>query len=227
MPDARPRRALSLLAAALVLLLLGAAVAAGVSGTLGIRFTPAAVPTESPTAAPARAAVAAPAVRTLVIPDDQRVALAALLGTVILLLALVNRGPGHYWMNFWIHPLLRSAYVTVAFAAFGWVFLAAWFVLRDRYRLAVRGALGRLLPAIGAPLAVLGTLIAVIGLERALTWWDDQMNLLPWGLHRILGITVYLGIPTILPTVAAVLGLVLMAAGGLLAAPWRRRPASA
>jgi Glycosyl hydrolase family 67 C-terminus len=152
---------------------------------------------------------------------------AALLRTVILLVALVTRGPGHYWMNFWIHPLLRSAYVTIAFAAFGWVFLAAWFVLRDRYRLAVRAALGRLLLAIGAPLAVLGGLIAVLGLERALTWWDDQMNLLPWGLHRILGITVYLGIPTILPTVAAVLGVLLMVAGGLLTAPCRRRPAPA
>ncbi len=55
----------------------GALVAVGVSGTLGITFTAAAVPVEHPVAAPSRAVVAPPAVRTLVIPDDKRVALAA------------------------------------------------------------------------------------------------------------------------------------------------------
>jgi hypothetical protein len=149
----------------------------------------------------------------------------ALLRTVLLLAALATRGPGRYWLNFWIHPGLRSAYVTVAFAAFGWVFPAAWFVLRDRYRLGPGRALGRLLPAAGVPLALLGALVAAIGLETALTWWNDQMNLLPWGLHRILGITVYLGIPTVLPVLVAVFGALLTLAGALLSVRWRRRAA--
>ncbi|MFC7485106.1 hypothetical protein ACFQX7_40615 [Luedemannella flava] len=37
-------------------------------------------------------------------------------------------------------------------------------------------------------------MVATIGLERALTVWNDQLALLPWGLSRILGITVHLGI---------------------------------
>ena len=46
------------------------------------------------------------------------------------------------------------------------------------------------------------TLFAVLG--RAL---------LPWGLSRILGITVYLGIPPELPVALAVVGLVLAVVG--------------
>ncbi|MER6592177.1 hypothetical protein ABT214_10045 [Micromonospora purpureochromogenes] len=46
--------------------------------------------------------------------------------------------------------------------------------------------------------------------------WNDQMALLPWGLSRILGITVHLGIPAGLPGYAAVAGAALTAAGLLL-----------
>ncbi|CNF12391.1 Uncharacterised protein [Mycobacterium tuberculosis] len=73
----------------------------------------------------------------------------------------------------------------------------------------------------GAGPEPLGSLTAAIGLERALTLWNDQMALLPWGLSRILGITTYLGIPTALPTAAAVLGLI-MTAGGVLAGMQKR-----
>ena len=135
---------------------------------------------------------------------------AAILRTVLLLVALAPRGPGLYWFDFWTRPDSRTLYVVVAFAAFVWVFVAAWLVLRDAYSLSRRAALGRLLVALGTPLLVLGALVAVIGLEPALTAWNDQMALLPWGLSRILGITTYLGIPTELPVYAA--------------APRRRRP---
>jgi hypothetical protein len=64
----------------------------------------------------------------------------------------------------------------------------------------------------------------VVGLERALTAWNDQVGLLPWGLSRILGITVYLGIPADTAWWAAGLGAVLLVAGLLLALPGRRRP---
>ena len=52
-----------------------------------------------------------------------------------------------------------------------------------------------MLAAVGAGLAVPASVIGLVGLERALTAWNDQVGLLPWGLSRILGITVYLGIP--------------------------------
>jgi hypothetical protein len=137
----------------------------------------------------------------------------ALLRTVLLLAVLSVRGPGHYWLRFWTAPTGRSVYVTVAFAAFLWLFVVTALVLRGCYALSRRRALGATAAATGVPLALIGGLVAAVGLERALTVWNDQMTLLPWGLSRILGITVHLGIPTALPLVAAVIGLALVAVG--------------
>ncbi|KAB1912516.1 hypothetical protein, partial [Micromonospora sp. AMSO31t] len=142
----------------------------------------------------------------------------ALLRSVLLLAALAGRGPGGYWFAFWTAPVLRAAYLTVAFAAFGWLFVATAVVLRDRYAVRRRRAVGLTLTAAGVPLGVLAGLVAVIGLERALTVWNDQMALLPWGLSRILGITVHLGIPVDLPGYAAVAGAALAGVGLLLSA---------
>ena len=48
------------------------------------------------------------------------------------------------------------------------------------------------------------------------------MGLLPWGLARILGITVYLDIPAATAWVAAGFGLVIAVVGVLLALPYGR-----
>ncbi len=144
----------------------------------------------------------------------------ALLRTVLLLAALALRGPGHYWFDFWTDPTARTAYVTVAFAGFLGVFVVAFLALRagmSRTR-----AAGRVLIAAGTPLLVLGGLVTTIGLEHALTAWNDQLALLPWGLSRILGITVHLGVPTSLPAVVAVAGGVLLLAGIALTVPFRK-----
>ncbi|MEV0005115.1 hypothetical protein AB0H28_22915 [Micromonospora sp. NPDC050980] len=140
----------------------------------------------------------------------------ALLRSVLLLAVLAGRGPGGYWMVFWTAPARRAVYLTIAVAAFCWLFVATAVVLRDRYGVTRRRAAGLVLAAAGVPLAVLAGLVAWIGAERALTVWNDQMALLPWGLSRILGITVYLGIPTGLPGHAAGVGVALVAAGALL-----------
>jgi hypothetical protein len=145
---------------------------------------------------------------------------AASLRTVILLLALVNRGPGRYWYDFWVQPGLRSFYITVAFAAFLWVLVVAYQTVRDVYGVSTRRAAGTICAAVGAPLAVLGALVSAYGLERALTAWNDQMALLPWGLSRILGITTYLGIPTNLPEITTGIGVVLVVVGAILHARW-------
>ena len=142
----------------------------------------------------------------------------ALLRSVLLLAVLAGRGPGGYWFVFWAEPARRSVYLTVAVAAFCWLFVATALVLRDRYGMRRRRAAGLTLTAGGVPLAVLAGLVAWIGPERALTVWNDQMALLPWGLSRILGITVYLGIPTGLAGWAAGVGVVLAAVGLLLSA---------
>jgi hypothetical protein len=78
------------------------------------------------------------------------------------------------------------------------------------------------LAAVGLGLAIPAGIVAAIGLEEALTVWNDQMGLLPWGLARILGITVYLDIPADTAMWAAVFGLVIAAIGLLLAIRWRR-----
>ena len=80
-----------------------------------------------------------------------------------------------------------------------------------------RRATGTVLAAVGAGLAVPASVIGLVGLERALTAWNDQVGLLPWGLSRILGITVYLGIPGDTAWWAAGLGAVLLVVGLLLA----------
>jgi hypothetical protein len=157
--------------------------------------------------------------RVLVRPADPFVLAAAvgglaLLRTVLLLAALALRGPGHYWFDFWTDPAWRSAYVTVAFAAFLGVFVVAYTALRTGA--GRRGAAGRVLVAAGVPLLALGGLVAVVGLEDALTTWNDQLVVLPWGLSRILGITVYLEIPAVLPVVVAVTGAALVLAGAVL-----------
>ncbi|MCL7458194.1 hypothetical protein M8I35_13505 [Micromonospora sp. MSM11] len=153
----------------------------------------------------------------------------ALLRSVLLLAALAGRGPGGYWFAFWTAPGLRAAYVTVAFAAFCWLFVAAAVVLRDRYGLRRRSAVGLTPTAAGVPLGVLSALVWVVGLERALTVWNDQLALLPWGLSRILGITVHLGIPAQLPAYTAAAGAALAVAGLLVSlgrpAGGSRRPA--
>ncbi|BCB77085.1 hypothetical protein GCM10022251_58180 [Phytohabitans flavus] len=141
---------------------------------------------------------------------------AATLRTLILLVGTASRGPGRYWFNFWTDPPLRGVYVTVAFAAFLWVFVAAYHALRAGYGLGGRRATGRVLVAGGAPVAVFGGVATGMGLERALSVWNDQMALLPWGLSRILGITVFLDIPPWLPKAATVAGVGLVAAGALL-----------
>ncbi|MEW2443799.1 hypothetical protein [Micromonospora marina] len=142
----------------------------------------------------------------------------AVLRSTLLLAALAGRGPGGYWFVFWTAPARRAVYLTVAVAAFCWLFVATALVLRGRYGMTRRRAAGLVLAAAGMPLAVLGGLVAWAGAERALTVWNDQMALLPWGLSRILGITVHLGIPTGLPGYAAGAGVVLAAAGLLLSA---------
>jgi hypothetical protein len=139
----------------------------------------------------------------------------ALLRTILLLAALALRGPGHYWFDFWTDPTARSIYVTVAFALFLGVFVVAYRALRTG--MGRRLATGRLLLAAGTPLLAIGGLVAAIGLERALTTWNDQVALLPWGLSRILGITVYLEIPPSLPTIVAATGAAVVVLGALLA----------
>ena len=139
----------------------------------------------------------------------------AMLRVVLLSAVLTPTGPGGYWFGFWTDPVQRFAYVTVAFALFAWVIVAAAWTLATQ--LGARRAVGVALLGAGAVLAVGGAFIGLVGLEQALTVWNDQMGLLPWGLSRILGITVYLEIPGESAWYAAGFGAALVVVGALLA----------
>ncbi len=136
------------------------------------------------------------------------------------LAALAFTGPGGYWFAFWTDPIRRSGYITVAFALFLWAIVAAGWALATVC--GRRRATGLVLAATGAALAVPAAVIALVGLESALTRWNDELGLLPWGLARILGITVYLDIPADAAGYAAGAGVLLLVAGVLLALPWHR-----
>ncbi|MDL9979051.1 hypothetical protein [Microbacterium candidum] len=146
-----------------------------------------------------------------------------ILRCIVTLFALSFTGPGGYWFAFWTDPVLRTIYITVAFALFVWVFVAGGWALVAQ--IGARRATGAVLAAVGAGLFIPAVVIGAIGLETALTAWNDEMGLLPWGLSRILGITTYLGIPDATPWAAAGFGAVLLAVGVLLALPWRGRSA--
>ncbi|GAA3764187.1 hypothetical protein GCM10022240_15640 [Microbacterium kribbense] len=137
---------------------------------------------------------------------------------VLTLIALSPAGPGGYWYAFWELRVARGAYLTVAFAVFCWLFLcAAWSLFAQ---LGPRRAVGATLCAIGAGIAVPAAYIGAVGLERALTVWDDRSGLMPWGLARILSITLRLRIPDDAVWWAAGIGLVILLAGASLAVRW-------
>jgi hypothetical protein len=140
---------------------------------------------------------------------------AAIVRTAVLLVALAGRGPGRYWYGFWTRPQMRSAYITIAFAAFLWAPVAGYFALRS---LGAGNAFGPALAAAGTPVALLGGVMWAAGLEDSLAVWNDEMALLPWGMHRILGITGFLDLPLWIPKAITALGGALVAAGGLAAA---------
>lgn len=123
--------------------------------------------------------------------------------------------------TFLTDPTRRILYIALAFALFLWVFVAAVWTLSTQ--LGRRRSTGIVLTAVGA---ALGEPAAFVGLEQALTAWNDQLGLLPWGLARILGITTYLEIPGDTAWYAAAFGAVLLVAGLALAVPGRRSRAS-
>jgi hypothetical protein len=144
---------------------------------------------------------------------------------IVALIALSFTGPGGFWLAFWTDPVLRSVYIAVSFALFVWAFVAGGWALAAQ--VGARRGTGFVLAGAGAGLAVPALVIGTIGLETALSAWNDEIGPLPWGLARFLGITTYLEIPAETPWVAAAAGAVPFGIGVLLALPWRRRGAAA
>jgi hypothetical protein len=85
-----------------------------------------------------------------------------------------------------------------------------------------RGAVAVALGAAGSALLWLGGLATVLGQERLLTVLNDEMQVVPGGLSRILGITVHLGVPPQLPLAGLVVGALLWVLAVVLLATVRR-----
>ncbi|WP_396658429.1 hypothetical protein [Microbacterium sp.] len=134
---------------------------------------------------------------------------------ILTLAALSFTGPGGYWYGFWTSPTLRAGYIAIAFALFVWVFVTAGWALSTQ--LGARRATGAVLASVGGGLLVPSIAVGIVGLEQALTVWNDQLGLLPWGMARILGITTFLEIPAETPWYAAGFGTVLLVVGLVLA----------
>ncbi len=119
-----------------------------------------------------------------------------LVGVLPLLVATAWHGPTGAWMGFWTNPPARGVYVVAAVVALLWVLLApALSGAPGAGRAARLTALGTAAAATGTALLWLGGLLVLVGTERLLTLLNDEMQVVPSGLSRILGLTVHLGIP--------------------------------
>ncbi|MFC7161097.1 hypothetical protein ACFQL5_02235 [Aquipuribacter hungaricus] len=145
-----------------------------------------------------------------------------LVGVLPLLGATALRGPVGAWAGFWLDPVARGAYVVAATVALACVLLAPVLTGAAASR-AARAAVA--LAAAGSALVGLGGTALALGQERLLTTVNDGLQVVPGGLSRILGITVHLGVPEVLPTAGLLAGgaawtaaLLLLVAGRR---PWR------
>jgi hypothetical protein len=142
------------------------------------------------------------------------------LRSILTLIVLSIAGPGGYWLVLWADPVPRTVYITIAFALFVWLFVAAGWALSSQF--GARRGTGIVLAGIGAGLAIPAAVIGLVGLDGFPTLWNDEMGLLLWGLARVLGLTTHADIPPAAPWIAAGVGVVVALLGVFLALTWRR-----
>jgi len=140
---------------------------------------------------------------------------------IVTLLALSFAGPAGYWTVLWADPVRSAVYIAVASVLLLWVFVAAGWTLATQ--LGARRAVGGVLAAVGAGLAVPAAAIAITGIEPALPAWNAEVDL----LARVLGLTVTLDIAPDAAWLVAGLAAILALVGLALALPYRRSAASA
>ncbi len=93
---------------------------------------------------------------------------------------LVSRVRAVDWYAFWTDPVRRGLYITSPSPCFAWAFVAAGWALAVQLARDARWA--RCSRRSARVLAVPAAVVGIVGLESALTVWNDQMGLLPWGL---------------------------------------------
>lgn len=136
-----------------------------------------------------------------------------LLKVALLMGVLAIRGPLYYWYQFWTNPNFCSFYITLSVAANAWVLFTLYMMAKTVYGRSTLTAAGSPLVALGVPMIVIGAITELVGLEKSVTGFNNEMAILPLGLSKILGITIHLDIPTSLPLYMMVLGAVLAGFG--------------
>ncbi|MCR2809011.1 MULTISPECIES: hypothetical protein [unclassified Microbacterium] len=140
---------------------------------------------------------------------------------IVTLVALSVDGPGGHWVAYWTDSPRSTVYIAIAFALFVWSFIAAGWALAGQ--IGRRRATGTILAGIGAAVFLAAVVVASTGAQAMLTAWNDELRLLPSGVARILGITVYSEIPAAAVWWAVGAGLLVTVVGVVLALPYRRR----
>jgi len=115
---------------------------------------------------------------------------------------------------------VTRVYMTISTAGFLWTFVAAAWSLFPRF--GVRRAIGIVLAAAGAGLAVTCAVVALVGPAHVLHDWTDHVSALPWGLARMFGMADILAAVTGAVWWLALAGLIAGGTGVVLALPERQ-----
>lgn len=114
---------------------------------------------------------------------------------------------------------VTRVYMMISTAGFLWTFVVAAWALFPRF--GVRRAIGIVLAASGAGLAVTCAVIGLVGPGHVLHDWTDHVSALPWGLARMFGQPDIVGAVSGAVWWLALVGLVAGGAGVVLALPER------
>ena len=135
--------------------------------------------------------------------------------TGLLMLFAAWRGPMAFWHFFWTSAPFRVVFFML-FLLFVLRAYYTWAVtMRQALRLGKLYTAGVLVLFQGILFAAGGGLVDLLGFEKVLTIFNDELLMLPGGLSRILGITTHLEIPADIPHYVMIIGLIMGAAGGL------------
>lgn len=120
-------------------------------------------------------------------------------------------------------PAVTRVYMTISTAGYLWTFVAAAWALFPRF--GARRAVGIVLAAAGAGLAVTCAVVGIVGPARLLQEWTDHVSPLPWGLARAFGRADVIAAVGESIWWLALAGLIVGAVGVILALPQRSRTA--
>jgi hypothetical protein len=132
---------------------------------------------------------------------------------MLLLVVIGIRGPDFFWLMFWTHDLFRSLLFAGLAAVGTAVLVASW---TDGLRQSGRASMatGSVCVATGFALMVLTLVLPDI--QGTLAALDDPLQLLPMRPAIINGVTQYAGVSDSTLRLPGVIGVALMAAGGVL-----------